>query len=180
MFGGFTTNFIWCVALNIKNRSGYEYLASHQRRPSHRPGDDAIENPMDAPSEEVTRQSAHAEISPDHRIPLMTNFVFSALAGTTWYFQFFFYSMGHINMGASDPDGFGFSSWTLHMASIIIFSTMWGWIFKEWRGASKKAHSLITVGILTLILSTVIVGYGTYMKTKKTDGNPPVESSGGH
>jgi len=180
MFGGFTTNFIWCVALNIKNRSGYEYLASHQRRPSHRPGDDAIENPMDAPSEEVTRQSGRTEISPDHRIPLMTNFVFSALAGTTWYFQFFFYSMGHINMGASDPDGFGFSSWTLHMASIIIFSTMWGWIFKEWRGASKKAHSLITAGILTLILSTVIVGYGTYMKTKKTDGNPPVESSGGH
>ncbi|MBT8044720.1 MAG: rhamnose/proton symporter RhaT, partial [Verrucomicrobiae bacterium] len=25
MFGGFTTNFIWCVGLNIKNRSGYEY-----------------------------------------------------------------------------------------------------------------------------------------------------------
>lgn len=180
MFGGFTTNFIWCVALNIKNRSGYEYLASHQRRPSHRPGDDAIENPIDAPSEEVTRQSPHAADSPDHRIPLLANFVFSAMAGTTWYFQFFFYSMGHINMGGSDPDGFGFSSWTLHMASIIIFSTMWGWIFKEWRGASRKAHGLITAGILTLILSTVIVGYGTYVKTKQADGKAAVESSGGH
>ena len=180
MLGGFTTNFIWCLALNIKNRSGYEYLASHQRRPSHRPGNDSIENPMDAPSEEVTRLSAHTSDTSDHRIPLLTNFIFSAMAGTTWYFQFFFYSMGHINMGGSDPKGFGFSSWTLHMASIIIFSTMWGWIFKEWRGASKKAHGLITAGILTLIFSTVIVGYGTYLKTLKTDAKPAAESSSGH
>jgi L-rhamnose-H+ transport protein len=72
--------------------------------------------------------------------------------------------MGHIRMGGSDPEGFGFSSWTLHMASIIIFSTMWGWIFKEWKGSSKKAHMLIAAGIITLILSTVIIGYGTYLK----------------
>jgi len=41
------------------------------------------------------------------------NFFFSALAGTTWYFQFFFYTMGETQMGT-----FGFASWTLHMASI--------------------------------------------------------------
>ena len=27
LLGGFTTNFIWCVLLNIKNRTGYQYLA---------------------------------------------------------------------------------------------------------------------------------------------------------
>jgi len=27
--GGFTTNFIWCVLLNLKNRTGYQYLATH-------------------------------------------------------------------------------------------------------------------------------------------------------
>jgi hypothetical protein len=32
--------------------------------------------------------------------------------------QFFFYTMGETQMGR-----FKFSSWTLHMASIIIFST---------------------------------------------------------
>ena len=42
---------------------------------------------------------------------------------------------------------FGFATWTLHMASIIIFSTMWGWIFHEWKGSSKKAHGLIAAGI---------------------------------
>jgi L-rhamnose-H+ transport protein len=50
------------------------------------------------------------------------------------------------------------------MASIIIFSTMWGWIFHEWKGSSKKAHLLIAGGIVTLILSTIVIGYGTYLK----------------
>jgi L-rhamnose-H+ transport protein len=163
MLGGFTTNFIWCVMLNIRNGTGYEYLASEQRRPVHTKDGSVIENPIDAPSEEVVSRSP-SSVSTDRRIPRLRNLFFSGLAGTTWYFQFFFYSMGHIRMGGSDPEGFGFSSWTLHMASIIIFSTMWGWIFKEWKGSSKKAHMLIAAGIVTLILSTVIIGYGTYLK----------------
>jgi L-rhamnose-H+ transport protein len=76
-----------------------------------------------------------------------------------WYFQFFFYTMGETQMGK-----FSFASWTLHMASIIIFSTMWGWILHEWRGSSRKVYALIAVGILTLIASTVIIGYGSYLK----------------
>ncbi|MGA2869160.1 MAG: L-rhamnose/proton symporter RhaT, partial [Verrucomicrobiota bacterium] len=28
LLGGFTTNFIWCVLLNVKNGSGYQYLAA--------------------------------------------------------------------------------------------------------------------------------------------------------
>ena len=126
MFGGFTTNFIWCVALNIKNRSGYEYLAAHQRRPEHEAGSDSIENPIDAPSEEVANQ-APEEVTVDGlrdlKIPLLNNFFFSALAGTTWYFQFFFYTMGESQMGK-----YGFASWTLHMASITnatSFSPKW-------------------------------------------------------
>jgi L-rhamnose-H+ transport protein len=69
--------------------------------------------------------------------------------------QFFFYTMGETQMGQ-----YKFSSWTLHMASIIIFSTLWGVALHEWRGSSKKTHALITAGIAVLILSTVIVGYG--------------------
>jgi L-rhamnose-H+ transport protein len=89
----------------------------------------------------------------------VSNYVFSALAGITWYLQFFFYTMGETQMGR-----FGFASWTLHMASIIIFSTMWGWIFHEWRGAGKRAHILIGLGIALLVLSTVVIGYGTGLK----------------
>lgn len=178
MLGGFATNFVWCVMLNIRNGTGYEYLASEQRRPAHTKDRSVIENPMDAPGEEVVNQADFSSPydSPkthpvkidtpiafdehaDRRIPRLRNLFFSGLAGTTWYFQFFFYTMGETQMGK-----FGFASWTLHMASIIIFSTMWGWIFHEWKGSSKKAHRLIAAGILTLILSTIIIGVGTYIK----------------
>jgi L-rhamnose-H+ transport protein len=132
LLGGFTTNFIWCAALNIRNKTGYEYLSRMLR-----PGADA---------------------TADLRIPVASNLFFSALAGTTWYMQFFFYTMGETQMGR-----FKFSSWTLHMASIIIFSTMWGWILHEWKGASRRTHMLIATGIAMLILSTLTVGYGNYL-----------------
>ena len=34
LLGGFTSNFIWCVLLNIKNGSGYQYFSSNVR-PEH-------------------------------------------------------------------------------------------------------------------------------------------------
>jgi L-rhamnose-H+ transport protein len=141
LLGGFTTNFIWCSLLNIRNKTGYQYTASHVR-PEHGP-------------------AAAAGVAPDLKIPVLGNYLFSALAGTTWYFQFFFYTMGATQMGKYD-----FASWTLHMASIIIFSTMWGWILHEWKGSSRKAHLLIAGGIGTLILSTIIIGIGTYLKSR--------------
>jgi L-rhamnose-H+ transport protein len=88
------------------------------------------------------------------------NYFFCALAGTTWYLQFFFYSMGTTKMGKYD-----FASWTLHMATIIIFSNMWGLILHEWKGTSRRTHNLILLGIMVLIASTVIVGGGAYLKT---------------
>ncbi len=164
LLGGFTTNFIWCAFLNLKNGTGYQYFSSTLRRSL--PGRDQetiIETAVDAPSEEVVEHAPRRASVDDHRVPMLTNYLFSALAGTTWYFQFFFYTMGETQMGR-----FGFASWTLHMASIIIFSTMWGWIFHEWKGSSKKAHGLIATGIAMLILSTVVIGIGTWLKTKLT------------
>ncbi|MBC8097369.1 MAG: L-rhamnose/proton symporter RhaT [Akkermansiaceae bacterium] len=152
LLGGFTTNFIWCVYLNIKNRSGYQYLAS-EARPEHA-------SQSGSGSEHAPDQvSATGHVVTDLKIPKLSNYLFSMLAGTCWYFQFFFYTMGATQMGKYD-----FASWTLHMASIIIFATMWGWIFREWKGSSRKAHSLIAGGIATLILSTIIIGWGTYLK----------------
>lgn len=54
-------------------------------------------------------------------VSLISNYILRALAGFTWYFQFFFYTMGEAQMGT-----YRFSSWTLHMASIMIFHTLWG------------------------------------------------------
>jgi len=161
LLGGFTTNFVWCVILNVRNGTGYQYFSSTLRQtPRKRQEETIIETAGDAPGEEgVERAAAAWRADGIDRVPLAANYFFSALAGTTWYFQFFFYTMGETQMGK-----FAFASWTLHMASIIIFSTMWGWIFHEWRGSSKKAHLLIALGILTLLLSTVIIGFGTWLK----------------
>ena len=167
LLGGFTTNFVWCVILNIKNKTGYQYFCSKLRGESPKREDETIvETAIDAPSEEVVTHSpggCGCGCNGADRAPMLRNYFFSALAGTTWYFQFFFYTMGETQMGK-----FGFASWTLHMASIIIFSTMWGWIFHEWKGSSKKAHSLIAGGIVMLILSTIIIGVGTWLKSKAT------------
>jgi len=153
LLGGFTTNFIWCVILSLKNRSGYQYLATHVR-PEHA-------GLTAAGGEHGGGVAAPAAAATDGKVPVLGNYLFSALAGTTWYFQFFFYTMGETKMGA-----FSFASWTLHMASIIIFATMWGWIFHEWKGASRKAHGFIGAGIAALVLSTVVIGFGTYLKSR--------------
>ena len=89
---------------------------------------------------------------------LLLNYLFAAMAGVIWYFQFFFYSMGTTKMGKYD-----FSSWTLHMASIIIFATLWGIFLKEWKGTSGRTKWLVAAGLSLLIASTVVVGYGNYL-----------------
>ena len=155
--GGFTTNFVWCAILNVRNRSYGEYL----RIPAGADARDSrehprLENATDAAATEMALELAEGQ----RKAPSMSwNYFFSALAGLTWYMQFFFYTMGETQMGR-----YRFSSWTLHMASIIIFSTLWGIALKEWRGVSPRTKILVFLTLLTLVGSTMIVGYGNYLE----------------
>jgi L-rhamnose-H+ transport protein len=90
--------------------------------------------------------------------PLSKNYVLAALAGTTWFLQFFFYGMGESKLGN------GASSWILHMAFIILVANMWGIVLKEWKGVSKQTRLTITIGIVAIILSVLLVGYGNSLK----------------
>ncbi len=94
----------------------------------------------------------------DGNKPLAANYLLSALAGTTWYLQFFFYGMGESKLGN------GASSWILHMAFIILVANMWGIILNEWKGVSTKTKRTITLGITTIILSVMLVGYGNSLQ----------------
>jgi len=87
------------------------------------------------------------------------NLILCVVAGVTWYLQFFFYQMGESQMGK-----YGFSSWTLHMASIIVFSSLWGFALKEWKGARTKTLACVLGGIVILLVSTVVIGLGNAMK----------------
>ncbi len=122
--GGFTTNFLWCLGMMIRNRSSGEL---------------------------IERAGA----------TLLRNYALCALAGTLWYLQFFFYTMGESQMGR-----FGFSSWTLHMASIILFSTLWGFALGEWRSSSRRTRVMVWIGIFTLVSSTIVIGAGNYLASR--------------
>jgi len=130
LWGGFTTNALWCAGLLIKNRSGRQFLG----------------NAADSGAKLSRRRTA-------------LNYAFAALAGLLWYFQFFFYSMGQTKMGRYD-----FSSWTLHMAGTILFATLWGAVLHEWRGTGSRTKATGAFGFILLLLSTLVVGYGNYLK----------------
>jgi len=154
LLGGFTTNFIWCLGLNIRNRTGGQYFSAQAQGSASGP---VLETATDAPGEEMARQ-ADLPTPRMSQVPLAVNYLFCALAGVCWYFQFFFYTMGESQMGR-----YKFSSWTLHMASIIIFSSLWGLALKEWRGASPRAMTFLFLSLAVLVGSTVIIGYGNYL-----------------
>lgn len=120
LWGGLTTNFIWCMILNARNKTFGDYT--------------------------------------NKKTPLLSNYIFAALAGTTWFLQFFFYGMGESKLGN------GPSSWILHMAFIILTANAWGLILKEWAGVSKKTKTTVIIGIITIIASVLIVGYGNSLK----------------
>jgi L-rhamnose-H+ transport protein len=94
-------------------------------------------------------------------VPLLRNYLLSAFGGTLWYFQFFFYTMGESQMGR-----YAFSSWSLHMASIILFSTLWGFALREWAGSSTRTRRLIWFGIGMLVGSTILIGIGNYLSLR--------------
>jgi len=116
LWGGLTTNFIWCMYLNFKNKTFGDYT--------------------------------------NKTTPISKNVMFSALAGTMWFLQFFFYGMGESKLGN------GASSWILHMATIILTANFWGFYLKEWTGVSKKTFNTFLWGIGLIMLSIVLVGIG--------------------
>jgi L-rhamnose-H+ transport protein len=120
LWGGLTTNFIWCMILNARNKTFGDYV--------------------------------------NKKSPLASNYLFSALAGTTWFLQFFFYGMGESRLGN------GASSWILHMAFIILVANSWGLALKEWKGVKSRTMGTIIAGILAILISVLVVGYGNYLK----------------
>ena len=120
LWGGLTTNLVWCLLLNARNKTFGDYT-----------------NP---------------------KVPRLANIIFCALAGTTWFLQFFFYGMGESKLGN------GPSSWILHMAFIILVANSWGLILKEWKGVSSATRRTVVLGIITIILSVLVVGYGNSIR----------------
>ncbi|MDR6846220.1 L-rhamnose/proton symporter RhaT [Flavobacterium granuli] len=116
LWGGLTTNFVWCMYLNFKNKTFGDYT--------------------------------------NGEAPIAKNTMFSAIAGTMWFLQFFFYGMGESKLGN------GASSWILHMATIILTANFWGFYLKEWSGVSQRTFRTFLWGIGLILASIALVGIG--------------------
>lgn len=84
------------------------------------------------------------------------NSLWSAFAGILWSMQFFFYGLGHVNMG-----NFQFVSWVIHMSMLIFFSYIVGVIMKEWKNVNRSTYVVLIIGLAILILSFVITTIGS-------------------
>jgi len=116
MFGGFLTNFAYCMYLNAHNRTFGDYTA----------------------------------------LPsgiFLWNLLFCLLGGTLWYLQFFFFGMGQSKL----PPAMLAFGWSILMALNILFSNLWGIILKEWKNAGARTLTVLTIGLLVLILSTFVI-----------------------
>jgi L-rhamnose-H+ transport protein len=170
LLGGFTTNLIWCLFLMRRNHTGSQFLPERVRAGDAPVSSTAAKEPVakvlvSSGARSAGREEGEAPIA-FMRTPLVANYLLCALAGVTWYLQFFFYTMGESQMGA-----YKFSSWTLHMASIILFSTLWGLALREWKGTSAGTRRLLFLGLIVLIASTIVVGYGNYLAAARPGGS---------
>src|SRR5437868_5174943 len=103
LIGGFTTNFIWCLILLFRNKTAHQFFTSRpDAQLTH--NELALETAIDAPSREVVEHVSSQAVkvleappiqkASTERVPVLFNYLLCALAGTTWYFQFFFYKIG--------------------------------------------------------------------------------------
>ncbi len=85
---------------------------------------------------------------------LGNNLIFCLIAGALWYSQFFGLSLGK-GFLTGTPVLLAFA-WCILMALNVVFSNLWGIILKEWKGCSKKTITVLTIGIVVLIISTFL------------------------
>ncbi len=117
LLGGFAVNATWCIFLNLKNKTGKDYIKSGA--------------------------------------PILPNLFFAGMAGAIWCSQFICFKTGEPKMGATSYIG-----WAVLMASAILFSQLLGIMLGEWKGTSKRTIQRLVIGLVLLIVSSALAGYG--------------------
>lgn len=94
--------------------------------------------------------------------PVVPNIIFAGIAGAIWCMQFVCLKTAEPAMGST-----AYVGWAVLMASQILFSSLLGIFLGEWKGTSSRTRSLLTAGLVALILLSVITGYSNSLKAKE-------------
>jgi L-rhamnose-H+ transport protein len=92
------------------------------------------------------------------------DFTVSSLMGCVHFLAQIPYGIGvyYLNIGRSVDLG-GSLGWGLNIGMALVVATAVGLIQKEWKGASKKAVTVLLLGIVALLLAFAAVGYAGYV-----------------
>jgi len=88
--------------------------------------------------------------------PIVRNWIFAALVGILWVFQFVCTKAGEPLMG-----DLKYISFAVMMASTIFFSTIVGIMTGEWKGTSAKTRGFLALGTLVLVISFTAISIGS-------------------
>jgi L-rhamnose-H+ transport protein len=90
---------------------------------------------------------------------LPVNFLMAAVTGLFWYGQFFFYNLGHVQLGKE----FNFTSWAIHMIMLVLFSNLLGVVLREWRQCRRLTHATVGIALVVLVAAVVLLTYGNHI-----------------
>ena len=143
MAGGFLVNGLWCLFLSLRNGSIGDLIGRRSVKPMDWGG------------------AANADASMGRA--LGPNYGWATVAGVIWYLGFMFYGIGTTFMGRYD-----FTSWSIHLAFVIVFSTLCGIASGEWRGANRLTCWLVAGAIVILVSSTLVIAIGGRVASQAT------------
>jgi L-rhamnose-H+ transport protein len=141
MAGGLAVNLLWCLYLGLCNSSFGDYVGRLSSRP------------QDWTTGSSTGPSTDTSV-------VWHNYGWAALSGATWYVGFMLYGIGTTFMGRYD-----FTSWSIHLAFVIVFSTLCGILAREWHGVSRRTSLLVVLALLVLVSSTFVIALGNRLAT---------------
>lgn len=87
---------------------------------------------------------------------LGVNTLMAAIGGTMWYLQFFFFAWGAANI----PVSIAYINWMLLMSGCVLFAGIAGLALGEWRNVGSRPVLTLVLGLLIIIFSANIVGFG--------------------
>jgi L-rhamnose-H+ transport protein len=98
------------------------------------------------------------------RASLGMNYLLAILTGALWYGQFFIYTLGRVRLG----DAYQFSSWAILMIMVVLFSSILGVVFHEWRNCRPRTKMVLGLAIAALVAAVLLLTRGNYLGSLPT------------